>query len=78
MAGDAVLILVHTMHNNSRVFDIFEFYLTLEGQNCGFDPLLKKLSIKCSLVHHVLETIFKVGCKILRFFLGIFLILREM
>ena len=32
-----------------------------EGQNCGFDPSLRKLSIKSSLACHVFEPILKVG-----------------
>ena len=35
------------------------------GQNYGFDPSLRKLSIKSSLASHVLETISKVGVKFL-------------
>jgi hypothetical protein len=32
-----------------------------EGQNCGFDPSLRKLSIKSSLAHHASERILKVA-----------------
>ena len=32
-----------------------------KGPNRGFDPSLRKVSIKSSLAHHVLELIVKVG-----------------
>ena len=36
-----------------------------EGQNLGFDPFWRKLSIKTSLTCHVLKAILKVGWNII-------------
>ena len=57
---DNVFILIQLLTIVTYILELFKKSLK-DGQNLMFDPSSRKLSIKSSLAHRVVESNFKVG-----------------